>query len=320
MLENGRKPRTIQRHLQNIKYLLEYSSTCFQSLESSKETLRNMKNEKGIKNNTINNFISTVRMVGHWLQKKDLLSIKYWPKNEFHKGTLSDQEILDIIELPRYNGASHKEHAMYSLFFTVLSYGGMRPGELAKVKVNDVDFGRKEIHVDQKTGPRDVPMHDAIITPLKEYVSSLQGEYLFATRTGGKNRDGIPVIDAPEWGRSFKKRLDILGIRRTNLSVYSLRHSFITRYMEEDINFRKIQKIVGQRKVETILAYEHLVKKDLHDAMKKDRLGRAHTDPHEIVKIVCESIDKYQLYKDRRIDYATVERAKALLWESIKAK
>jgi len=298
LAQQGRKPRTIKRHLENLSLL----SKSLQSKESVVHFLL-LEQQRGLRNTSINNYISTVKMWGHFKGKDDLLTIPYWKKQSFTKAILSDKEIEDLLALPRPEGRAYpiKLYAMYTMFFSIMAFSGMRPSEIASLRVQDVDWGQNVFHIqDGKTGGRDVPISPMLSEPLHTYLKELETPLLFPVQRGGHARNGKGVIDSGEWNRAFHGRCTRLGIVRDNLSVYSLRHSFITRMLGEDVNIFKVQKIVGHRKLETTAVYTHLTQKDSQRAIRKDPLGRKATDPKELITQVLEQIKSYGLDTDPR--------------------
>jgi len=64
----------------------------------------------------------------------------------------------------------------------LLGFQGLRPGEVANLKKEDIDFDQK-ILILRETKIQEVqnaPIHQDLISPLEKYVNYLkQGEYLF---------------------------------------------------------------------------------------------------------------------------------------------
>jgi Phage integrase family len=83
------------------------------------------------------------------------------------------------------------------------------------------------------------------------------------------------------WREQFDKRITYLRIDRPKLSTYSLRHSFITRMLDQDVNLFKVQQMVGHRQLSTTAHYTHMTSKNLVRAIRKDSLGRNDLSPLE---------------------------------------
>ncbi len=256
---------TITRHLDCLTYLSkrfpalgvkEIEGYFFDSLQ------------KGHSPSHLNNVVGALRTYGKFLQVTDYQKLKYFKVPETTKAILSDSEIDRYLALPPTGVRIElKKYTMYTLFFTILAYSGMRPAEVANLTVDSVDFGRQVFILKKtKTVPRLVPINPVLIPRLEEYIRSCTN-YLFLDDSG-------QPINRHQWKHQFGRRIEMLGIKRPHLTTYSLRHSFITRMLDEDINLFKIQKIVGHKKIETTAHYTHLTTKDILQTIRKDPLAR----------------------------------------------
>lgn len=197
------------------------------------------------------------------------------------KSTLSDDEIEAILSLPApsYTTYRHgkafnfhypsKTYDTMTIFYKILAYTGMRPSEVAGLKIEDVDFGRNVFILrETKTEGRVVPISKALLPILQSYLPQCT-EYLFPATKSTVSK----VIGGTVWTQNFNERVKRLGIKRPNLTVYSLRHSFATRMLSESgVNIFHVQKILGHKRVETTAIYTHLTTKDIQRAIQKDPL------------------------------------------------
>lgn len=207
-------------------------------------------------------------------------------KQPFAKAILSVEEIKAFFELKPQKNESRRAWRRYQLFFKVCAMSGMRTGEVAHLEKDQLDFGRHVFVLEStKTNkPRLVPIAPQLETELKEFVSDSLPRYIFSP-AGSKS----PINDS-DWHRHFHVRIKRLGIERKNLSPYSLRHSFITRLLEEDVNIFKVQKIVGHNNFQTTYGYTHLTVKDIQKALSKDPLGIEGLPPEKVIDEVYERL------------------------------
>jgi integrase len=239
--------------------------------------------EKGKSKAYLNVVIVALKHWGDFVGDPQYKELKYFHIKETHKATMSDSEIERFLALPYLpqKAVNKDNYELWTLFFKVLAYSGMRPGEVANLTVESLDFGSNLFILDKtKTTPRSVPMAPALLSDLTEHVGRLNNDLIF-TRKG-------KAFTKQMWQHYFGMRIKRLGIKRKNLSCYSLRHSFITRWAGEDINIFKIQRIVGHKRIETTANYMHLVTKDLTKAMNKDPLSRASLPLYERKKMFRE--------------------------------
>jgi len=249
--------------------------------------------EQGRKGTYLNDFVDTLHIYGRFLKTNLYETLKYFPEEDYEKATMSDEEIEKFLALPctvltrrdtRTPAAplityaiGKERYLKMQMFWKCLAYSGARPGEIAALKITDVDFGRQVFCVDGKTGKRLVPIAQHLIPELTAYIERLDTEYLFPSTSGRNNyRHHTPTISDVDWGYDFHSRLKKLGIKRTNLTPYSLRHSFITRMLDEDVNLYSVQNVVGHKQGSPVTSqYYHLSTKRLIKTINSDPLGRA---------------------------------------------
>jgi integrase/recombinase XerD len=65
---------------------------------------------------------------------------------------------------------------------------------------------------------------------------------------------------------AFRKAKWAAGIRKRQVSIHTLRHSYATHLLEAGVNLRVIQNYRGHASLETTLVYLHLTQKGQEDA------------------------------------------------------
>jgi len=277
LLQRGISTGTIEKHLRSMCHIFQHVP------DPKKENLEQHFLhiiERGQSESLVNNLVMALKHWGKYTGTQEYEGLKYLRVKETQKATLSDREIELFLDLPCLPTHDQKKHKIYTLFFKILAFSGMRPGEVCFLTIDSLDFGRGVFVLERtKTTPRLVPIAPTLLHDLREYVKNCD-DRLFAEIT----RD--------TWKHHFTERIKRLGIRRKNLSTYSLRHSFITRMLDEDVNLFKVQKIVGHRQIATTAHYTHLTTKDIVSAIKKDPLSRASVPFYDRMKMFRESVWK----------------------------
>ena len=289
-LKQTRRESSCRSVVDILENLLRDSSTPYPTYDYVQEYILKRQLE-GRRGKYLNKFIVYTKVYTRYLKEKSLpcdikcLELRELKEEAVNKATLSDEEIEAFLTLPNEAWQRHGKtkklmkrkqgpgYEVWTLWFSIMAYSGMRPTEISHLTVNDVDFGRN-VFVIRETKTHDtrlVPIAEPLLEPLKEHLKTCEN-YLFPSRRGGNNGGFGAVFDSVDWGYNFHTRIKRLGIKRTNLTVYSLRHSFITRLLSEDINIYKVQKIVGHRQLSTTLSYTHLTTKDIQKAILKDPL------------------------------------------------
>ena len=146
--------------------------------------------------------------------------------------------------------------------FIGLTYGcGLRSFESCNVRLQDLDFDRKQLHVVQGKGKKDryVPLSDHLIRGIKVYIAEEKPEkWLF---------NGKPVI---RLGISFhtrysqkgawwavKQAVQSAGIIK-DAHVHTLRHSYATHLLEDGLDIVTLKNLLGHSKIETTMEYLHV--------------------------------------------------------------
>lgn len=314
LTESGRKRSTVVYYLKNITTIYKKAQHPINKDNFLVYIASLLKNNYS--SSYYNDHIVTMRVWGKFIHTTEFDDIKQIKERSKVKATMSDSEIEAFLSLPpRRNGPKENwYYNKYTLFYSIMAYTGMRPGEVAHLQTGNVDFGRSIFVLeDTKTNtPRFVPIPPNLTETLRQYILVLKTDYLFPSPQGG-NKDGFgPVIDNVDWYYNFHQRLKRLGIKRSNLTVYSLRHSFITRMLEEDVNIFKVQKIVGHKRLETTAIYTHMTTKDMQNAIAKHPLIRKSTDPKQILRSIIEVLKAFSLENDPRFTYQIDEREDSL--------
>jgi integrase/recombinase XerD len=238
--------------------------------------------------NTLNVYITAIRTYGKFIGNKDLQQTEYFKHEETVKATLSQQELqafLDV-KLP-YRGNYYK----FPMFWLIVAYSGARESEIARLEKQDCDMGNNEfiINATKTRNIRYIPIAPNIRKDLEHYLTVCKTDKLF------------PGIVASAWHRDFTLRLKKIGIKRRNLSPYSLRHSFLNELDLQDVSMRKIQKIAGHSQLDTTARYlDSLPKQKLQEAIRRHPAIQRFSEPVAILTDLVKDVQKYNLETDER--------------------
>jgi len=158
---------------------------------------------------------------------------------------LSREEVRAVLELIR--------KPIARMVLTVIYSCGLRLSEGARLKVEDIDGGRKLIWVRMGKGGKDrsVPLPERTLELLRSYWKQFRPRgYLFPSGDAGH-------IDPASLQKSFKVAVRQSGIKK-NASVHTLRHSYATHLLENGTDLRTIQMLLGHRSPKTTSVYTHL--------------------------------------------------------------
>jgi site-specific recombinase XerD len=164
---------------------------------------------------------------------------------------LSLEEVRAILE-----GLGNLKHrVMLMLVYSA----GLRVGEVVKLKPEDIDSGRKMIHVQSGKGRKDryTLLSDVVLEYLRMYWKAYKPRtWLFE---GQIPTEPYSVRSAE---RVFENAAKKAGIQK-DVSIHTLRHSFATHLLEQGTDIRFIQELLGHSSVRTTEIYTHVSRKQL---------------------------------------------------------
>jgi site-specific recombinase XerD len=136
----------------------------------------------------------------------------------------------------------------------LLAYGaGLRVSEVVAIKVKDLDFDREVIHLRQSKGQKDryTVLPSKLIYDLKYFAYQRSiANYLFESQKGGKlSTRTLQVV--------FLKAIKKAEIPK-EATFHCLRHSFATHMLENGVNLRFVQELLGHSHISTTMRYTHV--------------------------------------------------------------
>jgi len=139
-----------------------------------------------------------------------------------------------------------------------VAYGaGLRASEVVALKVGDVDGQRMTLRVEQGKGQKDryAMLSPVLLERLRVWwrVARRQGKML----EGGWLFPGLNPVEAlspRQLNRAIHAAALAAGIDK-RVSMHTLRHSFATHLLEQKVDIRVIQVLLGHKKLETTSLY-----------------------------------------------------------------
>jgi integrase/recombinase XerD len=149
-----------------------------------------------------------------------------------------------------------------------VAYGaGLRASEVVHLKVSDIDSQRMVIRVEQGKGGRD---REAMLSPsllelLRAWYRQAQSERKMLPGGGlfpGQNP--VEPMSTRQLNRVFHHAVNATPIKK-RVSLHSLRHAFATHLLEQKVDIRVIQVLLGHQKLDTTARYSHVAAKLLRE-------------------------------------------------------
>ncbi len=149
------------------------------------------------------------------------------------------------------------------------AYGaGLRASEVTHLKVTDIDSQRMIIRVEQGKGSKDrhAKLSPALLALLQHWWRvaqaqrrMLKGGWLFP----GQNP--VNPISTRQLRRAMEASVKLAGLDK-HVSLHSLRHAFATHLLEQGVDIRLIQVLLGHKHLETTAMYSQVGSRTLRDA------------------------------------------------------
>lgn len=233
-------------------------------------------------NSTISRKISALRSFGKYQYLKEYNPVNIadylaLPKvNKKIPAFLTNDEIVNLLKTFHDETLADSRNKMmvYLMFYT-----GTRVSELIHIKLSDLYLNDEYIKVLGKGNKeRVIPLNKDIIANLDYYINHTRKEildlnysdYLFVNKNGKPlTRQGFHKI--------IKKHCLLSNIHK-NISPHSLRHSFATQLLNNGIDLRSVQILLGHSDISTTQIYTHVnndyIKKSYEDYHPRDKKKR----------------------------------------------
>lgn len=199
-------------------------------------------------------FLSALRFSSTLILKRDMtLGIKRPKKEKRIPSVLSKEETLALLN----SFGSKKSKLMISLIYAC----GFRVSELTSLKTKDLDFEEMVGHLRQAKGKKDrvfnIPKF--LLEDLKEQKEKQEAEkleYMFTNPTSGEKMSTRNIQ------KMVHKAAARAGIKK-EVHPHTLRHSFATHLLENNVDIRKIQELLGHADLSTTQIYTHISTEEL---------------------------------------------------------
>ncbi|UCV10133.1 tyrosine-type recombinase/integrase [Dechloromonas denitrificans] len=183
---------------------------------------------------------------------------------------LSREEVSRLIA-----AAGHLKHQTA----LAVAYGtGLRVNEVVALKVGDIDSQRMTLRVEQGKGQKDryAMLSPVLLERLRVWwrVARAQGKML----DGGwlfPGQNPVLPLSARQLNRAIHTAAAEAGIEK-RISMHSLRHAFATHLLEQKVDIRLIQVLLGHKKLETTALYVQVATDILREVVSPlERLNSA---------------------------------------------
>ena len=145
-----------------------------------------------------------------------------------------------------------------------VAYGaGLRASEVISLKIGDIDSERMVIRVEQGKGRKDryVMLSPHLLALLRAWWKAARPQgWLFP------GRDRVQPMTTRQLNRACHAAAQMAEINK-RVSLHTLRHSFATHLLEQNIDVRVIQVLLGHAKLDTTALYTRVATKTISEVM-----------------------------------------------------
>jgi site-specific recombinase XerD len=164
---------------------------------------------------------------------------------------LSPEEVARLLEAA--------ESLKYKAALSIAYGAGLRTAEVVSLKVSDIDSERMVIRVEQGKGRKDryAMLSEALLDLLRGYWKAARPQgWLFP------GRNPVNPLSTRQLRRAFDGAREAAGIDK-RVSLHTLRHCFATHLLEQKVDIRVIQVLLGHSKLDTTARYSQVASSTL---------------------------------------------------------
>ncbi len=246
-------PQTIKSYTSALKdYQSFYLGNPLNYSEKAVRTFLEKQLEKGLAATTVNLQMNALKFFYREIAQNitAMDNIKSAKEEKSLPVILSQNEVQKILEV-----TLNRKHYL----LLAIAYGaGLRVSEVVALKVGDIDFERNLITVRQGKGMKDrqTLLPSNIVPELTRFsLGRNTQEPLFESERGG-------ALSLRTAQKVFEQACDKAKIKK-QASFHTLRHSFATHLLEQGIDTRYVQELLGHENIRTTQLYLHVTKHHL---------------------------------------------------------
>lgn len=146
----------------------------------------------------------------------------------------------------------------HRILIEIIYSSGVRPFEAIKLKWNDLDLINKSVRINQGKGKKDrlSILSDVVVQHLIDFKKINKNEWIFFSSYNKKRH--ITEKTTQKILENLYKKLNL-----DKITPYMLRHSFATHSLENGMDIRHIQELMGHSSTKTTEIYTKVTKKKL---------------------------------------------------------
>ena len=223
-------------------------------------------NKKELKPTSVNRHLSAIRSFYDYLIKSKItdsnpFKLVHGPKKDKKlPNYLKYSEFEDLINTCESNDLGIRNRMILELLFAT----GIRVSEAVNIKLSDINFKEREIKVFGKGKKMRIVyfnkvcqevMSNYVLNARQNLLNGKKSDYLLINHLGNPlTRRGIgDIID----------KLILKSSLKHKISPHTLRHTFATLLLNEGMDIREVQELLGHARLSTTSIYTHVSNEEL---------------------------------------------------------
>jgi len=199
--------------------------------------------DRGMSSQTVNQSLQAINFF-YWnvLKFHGKIDIKFAKTPSKLPIVLSRDEIQSILSV-----ISNKKH---NLMISLAYAGGLRVSEIINLKIRDINLPELTIHIKGAKGNKDriTILPEKLVQNIEKLISNKNlNDFVFASERGGNLTERTAQ-------KIFENALRATSIKK-DATFHSLRHSFATHLLENGVDVRYVQELLGHANIRTTQIY-----------------------------------------------------------------
>lgn len=272
--EKGSSKNTISSYLRDLEqyrvFLEKYHKVNHPKQISRKHIEGFLKSlQKRVKGKTVARKLTSIKSFHQFLFLENEVEVditKDFSSPKIEKSlpkVLSIDEVIRILEqVDKNTDLGLRNKALLELIYG----SGLRVSELLDIKIEDIHLNQSYVIVEGKGNKeRMVPISDMANIALRKYIVDARENILKENKTNYLflNQDGTR-LSRQGFFKVLKKIANDAGVT-SECSPHTLRHSFATHLLENGMDLRTLQLLLGHEDISTTQIYTHISQKRIKE-------------------------------------------------------
>jgi len=290
---------TLKAYQVDLKNFIQYLGPKYQIGDCDKYKIREfvafLKEKKKLKESTIKRRLTCIKILFNWLEDEGLiennpchrLNIRIKIPDRLPRSLHSDQ-LQQIFSSPQknlnstnLNDLKQNDYCNKKLFnqlttlvaLEILFSTGIRVGELVSIKLDDISLAERVIKIIGKGNrQRRVFISSEELYALIVFYISQRQYHSTGTKVLLINSRGTPA--STQFIRSLVRKSGNQANLTQRITPHMLRHSCATHLLEEGVDIRFVQRLLGHHSITTTQMYTHVSDSSLKDVISSANIRK----------------------------------------------